>query len=94
MLNLARAALADQPFVITTKKCPLEFTQKMSTKIHLKRQILVDKNDMEPALFHLFGMSISMQIQQHFGSVVEIILSCLEMMGVAHLEIMLHTDYT
>ena len=33
--------LADQPFVITTKKCPLEFTQKMSTKIHLIRRMFI-----------------------------------------------------
>lgn len=51
-------------------------------------------DDVEPTLFHVFSISISMQIHEHFGSVVEIILSCLEMMGVAHLEIMLHTDYT
>ena len=37
----ALAVLA--PFIITTKKCPLEFTQNMSRKIHSKRGILEDK---------------------------------------------------
>ena len=34
-------ALADQPIAITTKECPLEFTQKMSTKIHLIRRMFI-----------------------------------------------------
>ena len=48
LLNLA-GALPLHPlelalFIITIKKCPLEFIQKMSMKIHPKRGLLVDKS--------------------------------------------------